>query len=143
MKQSASEHTATKRVLLNRVIATLLALTGASISIPLGHAQLATTGTINGTVLDQSGSVVPGAQVSITNAGTKTLTQTVSNSAGSFSQVGLQSGNYEVTVSSPGFASFNETGIYLEPAGTYTVHVALKAGAVTSTVIADLSQMWD
>ncbi|HVC90268.1 MAG TPA: carboxypeptidase-like regulatory domain-containing protein [Acidobacteriaceae bacterium] len=60
-----------------------------------------------------------------------------------FSQVRLQSGNYEVTVSSPGFASFKETGIYLEPAGTYTVHVALKAGAVTSTVIADLSQMWD
>ena len=48
--------------------------------------------------------------------------------------MGLESGNYEVTVSSPGFTSFKETAIYVEPAGTYTVNVALKPGAVTTTV---------
>ena len=102
--------------------------------VPLCQAQLMNTGTINGTVTDQSGSIVQGAKVNITDVGTKTVTQTVSNSDGRFSQVGLESGNYEVTVSSTGFASFREKGIYLEPAGTYTVNVVLKPGAATATV---------
>lgn len=104
------------------------------IGSPLCQAQLTTTGTINGTVVDQSGSPVAGAKVSIANAGTASTTQAVSNSAGSFSTVGLQPGNYEVTVASPGFSSFKEVGIYLEPAGVYTVNVALQLGTVTSTV---------
>ena len=54
--------------------------------------------------------------------------------------MGLQSGNYEVTVSSPGFAVFKATQIYLETAGTYTVKAVLKAGDVTSTVTVNESQ---
>ena len=134
MNQKKSAHNTANRVLCNRAIAVFLFVIGTLIGIPLCQAQLMNTGTINGTVTDQSGSVVTGAKVSITDVGTRTVTQTVSNSDGSFSQVGLESGNYEVTVSSPGFTSFKETGIYLEPTGTYTVNVALKPGAVTTTV---------
>ncbi len=104
------------------------------VSKPLCLAQLMNTGTINGTVVDQSGSVIKGAAITITDVGTRTITTTISNSDGSFSQAGLNTGNYDVTVSSPGFTSYKEIGIYLEPTGTYTVHATLKPGSISSTV---------
>ncbi len=101
---------------------------------PLCHAQLTTTGIIKGRVTDPSGLVVAGASVSITNTGTGTVTNTVSNAAGSFTQVGLSSGNYEVNVSATGFNSLKQTGIYLEPAAVYTLNVALQVGTVATAV---------
>lgn len=105
-----------------------------------GNAQLTTTGTINGIVVDQSGAVVPGATVVITQTETRTVTQTVSNSDGNFVQVGLNSGHYVVTVSDLGFASYRETNIYLEPMATYTVHASLKPGSVASTITVTATQ---
>ncbi len=100
---------------------------------------MTTTGTINGTVADPSGLAVVGAKVSITNTGTRAVTETVSNSAGSFSKVGLPSGHYELAVTSAGFNTFKEVGIYLEPAGVYSVNVALQVGAVTAEVTVSAS----
>lgn len=98
------------------------------------RAQLTTTGTINGTVLDQTGAVVPAAKVSLVETETGTVTQTVSNADGNFVQVGLNSGHYDVTVMAPGFASFRETGIYLDPTATYTVRALMKPSSVATTV---------
>ena len=81
-------------------------------------AQLTTTGTINGTVLDPSGAAIPGATVTISETQTRVVTQTVSNADGDFVQVGLNSGHYDVSVSAPGFAGYRQTGIYLEPVAT-------------------------
>ncbi len=100
----------------------------------LALAQLTTTGTINGTVVDPSGSAVTGAKVGITNVATGGVSQTVSNSNGSFSQVGLPAGNYEVAVTAAGFSSFKEVGIYLESAGVHTVKIELQVGAVNTSV---------
>lgn len=105
-----------------------------TIWLSIAHAQLTTTGTINGTVVDQAGSAVAGATVSVANADTGTVTQTVSNAAGSFSEVGLQPGHYDLTISSQGFSSFKEVAIYVEPAGVRTVNVALQLGAVSTTL---------
>ncbi|HLJ16533.1 MAG TPA: carboxypeptidase-like regulatory domain-containing protein [Bryobacteraceae bacterium] len=93
-----------------------------------------TTGTINGTVTDQSGAVISGARVNITNVGTGTVTRTVSNPGGSFSQVGLMAGTYDVTVTQAGFDSFQEAGIYVGPASVHTVSVVLQPGKATTTV---------
>lgn len=109
-------------------------LTMGMLAGPACRAQLSTTGTINGTVVDQSGAVIPAAKVVITETGTKTVTQTISNSAGNFAQVGLNSGHYEVTVSDPGFNTYRETNIYLGSMATYSVHALLKPGSVDTTV---------
>ena len=102
-------------VWFSSVATTILALGG----VPV-RAQLTTTGTINGTVLDPAGAVIPGAKVLIRETQRKIVTQTVSNSSGDFVQVGLDSGHYEVTVSASGFATYRETNIYLDPARPIT-----------------------
>ncbi len=100
----------------------------------LCRAQLTTTGTFNGTVVDSSGAAVPGAAVTITNEGTRTVRSTTSNSVGSFSEVGLPVGNYEIKVAKAGFSSYTEGRIYLGPAGVRTLNAVLKPGAVTANV---------
>ena len=96
--------------------------------------QITTTGTISGIVVDQSGAVVPGANIKITETDTMTVMQTVSNASGNFVQMGLSSGHYEVSVSESGFAAYRETNIYLEPMATYSVHATLKPSDVSTTV---------
>jgi hypothetical protein len=113
-----------------------LLLLGLVLTIPFGvcHAQMTTAGTISGAITDQSGAVIPGAKVTITQTDTKTVTQTASNSSGYFAQVGLDSGHYEVTVSVMGFATYRETNIYLEPMATYNVRAMLRPSAVAETI---------
>ncbi len=109
-------------------------LFGLLLANPACRAQLTTTGSISGTVLDQSGAIVPGAKVSITEIENGSVTRTVSNSAGNFFQVGLESGHYDVAVSMAGFATYRETNIYIEPMATYTVRATLKPSSVATTV---------
>lgn len=104
------------------------------------EAQITTTGTISGIVVDQSAAVVPGARVTITEGETKTVTQTVSNASGDFVQVGLPSGHYDVTVAEAGFSTYRETNIYLEPMATYSVHATLKPSSVATTVTVSSSE---
>jgi Carboxypeptidase regulatory-like domain len=122
------------RIPLKLAIAGCLSVLWLYVATQCCPAQLTTTGTIAGTVVDQSGAAVPGAAVSVTNLGTGAVAHTVSNSDGKYSEVGLPSGNYEVTVSGSGFSGFKETHIYLEPAAVYTVNVTLKPGTLSSTV---------
>ena len=97
-------------------------------------AQVSTTAIINGTVVDPSGSAIAGAKISITNSATGAVSETVSNTSGSFSQVGLTAGQYEITVSHPGFNTFRETGIALESSAVYTVNATLKLGSESAAV---------
>ena len=110
------------------------------LAVSTSHAQITTTGTINGTVVDQSGAIIPGAKITITQIETRTDTQTLSNSSGNFVQVGLNSGHYDVSVSMNGFEVFRETNIYLEPMATYTVHASLRPGSVATTVTVSSAQ---
>ncbi len=106
---------------------------------PLCRAQLSTTGTIAGTVVDQNGAVVVGASVTITNKGTNAITTATTNSTGSYSVVGLSNGYYDVTITGQGFGTFVETSIYLEPAATFTVSAVLRPGTTTASVTVSAS----
>ncbi len=79
----------------------LAALLGA-ISLP---AQTATGG-VRGVLIDDSGAVIPATNVTVARAG---LTKTAQTQAdGTFSVVGLTPGQYTVSVTYPGFASFSK-----------------------------------
>src|SRR5882762_2159922 len=61
------------------------------------------TGTIAGSVTDQSGAVVPTASVIITNKATGSARSLTANSEGLFSAPALPAGDYEVRVEMQGF----------------------------------------
>lgn len=104
----------------------------------VAYAQTAAA-TINGTVLDSAGASVPEAQITITNQGTTTKTQTTTTSDGTFSMTGLPSGTFEVTIVKPGFETFTEKDLYVGPATTRTVNATLSVGQVTSQVTIEAS----
>jgi len=82
------------------------------VAIPL-CAQLG-TGTISGTVLDQSGAVLPGASITVTNTGTGFMRQTVSSETGDYRLAGLLPGTYELAVELSGFSRFVRSGLTLQ-----------------------------
>jgi hypothetical protein len=62
--------------------------------------------TVSGTVLDVSGAVIPGAQVSLTHLDGAQLRTVVSGASGDFTFTKLPPGSYLVTVDAKGFAPF-------------------------------------
>src|SRR5579862_6330543 len=90
-------------------------LVGCLFAAPL-WAQLSTTATVNGTVLDASGSATPGATISARNEATQSAASAQSNSDGSYVITGLDAGAYTITISKAGFQTFKETQLVLHPA---------------------------
>jgi hypothetical protein len=62
------------------------------------------TGSVNGTVTDPTGAVIPNAKVTATNVDTNIETLATTNNGGFYSIRFLQIGNYKVKVEAPGFA---------------------------------------
>src|ERR1035441_7826699 len=79
----------------------LVALLGA-IGLP---AQTATGG-VRGVLMDDSGAVIPATNVTVVGAGVTRTPQTQAD--GTFSVLGLAPGQYTVSVTYPGFASFSK-----------------------------------
>jgi len=93
------------------------------------------TGSLNGITLDQSGAVIPNAQVALKNEASGDTRQTTSNSTGNWTITGVRPGSYTVTVSAPGFTSWQEGGIVMNQGDNRTVpNINLKVGNTTSTV---------
>ncbi|HEY2469551.1 MAG TPA: carboxypeptidase-like regulatory domain-containing protein, partial [Terracidiphilus sp.] len=81
-----------------------LILGSATLPTPAAYGQAtATGGSIQGTVTDPAGAVVPNAKVTIKNADTGTVRELTSNGSGFYASGPLIPGNYSVTVSAQGF----------------------------------------
>jgi len=65
--------------------------------------QANATGTITGLIVDQSGGVIPGAEVTITDVSTGTYRTQPTNPSGLFFFTNVTVGFYNVTVSAKGF----------------------------------------
>ena len=61
------------------------------------------TGSIQGTIVDQSGAVVPGAKVSVTNKSTSRVISITATSTGNYTSGALTPGDYVVRVEAKGF----------------------------------------
>jgi hypothetical protein len=98
-----------------------------------GRAQVA--GTITGTVTDQSGAVVPSAEVVITNSGTGVAARTLkTDSSGIYVAEALLVGTYQVAVEAPGFQKSVRSGIILNVADRLNISFALRLGEVSQSV---------
>lgn len=102
------------------------------LSVP-ARAQVAGA-TLSGTVADQSGSAVSGAQVAIRNSGTGITTTVNANSDGFFSAPNLQPGTYEVTTTATGFATSVRSGINLTVGAQQVLNASLQVGQISQKV---------
>jgi hypothetical protein len=91
-------------------------------------------GTIQGVVTDDSGAVIPGAQVVVKNDATGVAVSRSTNEVGFYSAPGLNPGSYSVTASSEGFSTAQRTNISLEVAQTLRLDIQLNVGQLTETV---------
>jgi hypothetical protein len=93
------------------------------------------SGTIEGSVLDPSGSAVSGAKITITNTDrNQVLRRTETNSFGSYTVPLIPVGTYSVKVEAAGFKANTRSGIPLHVNDDLTINLTLEVGAVTETV---------
>src|SRR5579872_3422129 len=86
----------------------------------------AQTAQIQGTVLDSSGSAVPGADVKATQTATGAVRTVTSGADGGYVLPNLAIGPYRLEVSKQGFTTYVQTGIILLVNTSPTVEVSLK-----------------
>ena len=90
--------------------------------------------TITGTVQDPSGAVIPGAQVTLTNAASGTVRQTTANAQGYYTFASVPVGTYNLDVTSAGFQKFELKGIQLGGGELRNINASMKVGAASQSV---------
>src|SRR5262249_27143430 len=94
-----------------------------------------TTSRVLGVISDQSGGVVPGATVTLTNEATGVSFTTVSTSAGTYTFEAIQVGSYALTVELQGFKKFVSPGNPVNSSEPTTINARLEPGGVTEEVL--------
>lgn len=99
----------------------------------LGMAQ-STTATMSGRITDQSGGVLPGVQITITNIATGVKRSVTSDESGRYVAAQLAPGTYELTAIIAGFETQMREGITLSIGQQANLDLSMKVGAVTEQV---------
>jgi hypothetical protein len=97
-------------------------------------AQTAGEGSLEGTVVDSTGAVVPHASVTITNNATGIKTVSEASSAGFFNIAPVLPGTYTVQVTAKGFKALVQDDVVVDAMQVRTVSPVLSIGAETQTV---------
>jgi len=93
-----------------------------------------TTGSIVGTVTDQTGSLVPDAAVTVTNEATGIEFKATTDSSGNYVVTPIPVGRYSVTVETKGFKKAIRSGIIVNVQDRIGVNMALEVGEISQTV---------
>ncbi len=126
-KPSSGTAKAITLVALSLLVA-LLALPGSTYAQSL-------TGSISGSVVDESGGVIPGADVTVINEASKGVRRTVTNADGFFAFASLPATTYTVQISIAGFNTYEVTGLELRSGDSRSLRqIALKVATVAETV---------
>ncbi|MES2393883.1 MAG: carboxypeptidase regulatory-like domain-containing protein [Acidobacteriota bacterium] len=89
---------------------------------------------LNGTVTDPSGAVVPNAKVTVHNIATREDREATTNESGNFTVANVRSGDYSVRVAVPGFETTTLNNVHVDPVIGRHVDVALKVGTSSTEV---------
>ena len=98
-----------------------------------GQVQI-TTGSIQGTVMDEKGGAVVDASVEARNLDTNLLKSTTADSEGRFAFLSLPPGNYTITISKTGFATMVQTGAVLTVGQTMMLPVTMKVSSTEEKI---------
>lgn len=116
----------------SRLLLALVALLG--VAALAGAQTQITTGVIQGTVVDATGAVLPGADVEARNLATNASRNQATNADGRFVFLQLQPGTYSVTVRLAGFATLVQENVPLTVGQTVNLNLAMKVSTVEETV---------
>ncbi len=93
-----------------------------------------TTGTITGTVTDESGAVLPGVTVTLSGAGVPGNPTTVTGENGTFRFPSLPPGEYNISIQLQGFATVNREKIVVPLGETVEIPAQMKVSSLQETV---------
>src|SRR5438309_515081 len=114
------------------LVALFVALLG--LLMTSGNAWAQATAQISGSIQDQSGAALPGAEITATQTDTGISRKTISNETGYYALPNLPLGPYRLEGSLPGFRTFVRTGIILQVNNNPTINITLEVGQVTEQV---------
>ena len=110
------------------LVAVFVLLAGAVASAQLSTAQL------SGRVNDESGAVLPGATITVTQTETGFTRTDVTDGDGAYVLSNLPPGPYRLEVMLQGFRTYVQTGIVLQVAAAPVINAALAVGALEESV---------
>src|SRR4051812_42632457 len=113
------------------VVATFLTLI---LSVPLAFSQHGSEGTVAVSVLDPSGSIVPGADLELRDLSTNTVSRGQTTQNGTYTFVNLSLGTYRLAITKGGFKTQNFDSVVVQAAKTTDIRATLTIGAVNETV---------
>ena len=116
------------------VVLGVFALAVVSLSGSRAASGQAATGRVFGTVSDQQGAVVPGANVTVVNEATRVTDKTVTNKDGYFEVLDLPIGSYAVTVEHDGFVKYITTGNKILINESLKFEITLQVGMPSQTI---------
>jgi hypothetical protein len=108
------------------------------LSLPC-NSQTAGTGSIQGTISDPTGAIVPNASVAVTNTATQVKHTAVTGSDGLYSFPNLAIGTYNVEVTAGGFNRYRQSNIVLDVGSSIAVNIVMKLGGAEQTVEVEAS----
>jgi len=106
----------------------------ASALLPAAAQAQVDQGTIAGLVQDNSGAVVAGAQVTLTDTDTGLVLQRNANETGIYVFSPLKIGNYKVSATAPGFQTTSRENLHLDIQQRLNIVLILQPGQVSQTV---------
>jgi hypothetical protein len=110
------------------IVAALLLVSAAA------EAQTVAIAQISGVVKDESGGVLPGAEVTITQTATGLTRFVIAGSQGEYVLPNLPTGPYTLEAKLSGFSTFQQSGIVLQVGASPVINITLHVGAMEETV---------
>src|SRR5713226_6447447 len=111
-----------------------LLLTLSPVTYHLAYAQTEVA-SVSGTIVDRSGGLVPGVQVTVINTDTNEKYETKTNNAGVYNVPSVKPGHYRILVTKPGFKQIDLRDIILNVQDSVNRNFTLDLGGVSETVI--------
>jgi uncharacterized membrane protein len=111
----------------------LTALTVVGLSSTISAQTTISTGSIQGTITDQSGALVSGAKVTISNKGTGQTFSVTTTSTGTYASGALNPGEYMVRVEAQGFKT-SQTPVTVQVNVTSSANLKLTVGQESEIV---------
>ena len=118
----------------SRVIFSLLVVLALILGTSLAARAQNITGSVRGTVTDEQGAAIAGADVMITNTDTGDSRSDKTDKDGAYAFPSLPIGRYTLNVSGQGFKAFQLRDIILHVGDSLTLDAQLKVGAKTETI---------